>query len=344
MSAMGSVFGLAYGDSVGKDVEFMPYHKIVSLFGKSGPDRLAYRGQVTDDTQMALAVGEALVAVRGAMKRRARITNRPQHLRVAEVEQALVNRFINWLDDPENNRAPGTTCLTACRKLANGYPWWEAASGLAKGCGANMRVTPVALCDWLSHSERSAVAQFQAALTHFHPTALAAADATQYAVWLLNAGFQPDQLLDELDRYAANRNGRYHHEWLGDLWMWTGSDHSAAEYSTRGWNEVADILNRVRRALRVPDDGGDVCRRTGEGWTAEEALGGALLAFLRHPDEPLRAISRGAATNGDSDSIAALAGAFAGAHRSLSAFPISWSKRIEYADRLRAVAIGIAEL
>ncbi|MBX6768245.1 MAG: ADP-ribosylglycohydrolase family protein, partial [Actinomadura rubrobrunea] len=78
----------------------------------------------------------------------------------------------------------------------------------------------------------------------------------------------------------------------------------------------------------------DPCAATGEGWVAEEALATALLCFLMFPDDPVAAIRRGAASSGDSDSIACLAGAFAGAHLGMDAWPAEWAARIEYADRL----------
>ena len=48
----------------------------------------------------------------------------------------------------------------------------------------------------------------------------------------------------------------------------------------------------------------------------------------------MTAIARGAASSGDSDPIACLAGAFAGAALGLAAWPAAWQHRIEYADRL----------
>jgi ADP-ribosylglycohydrolase len=58
--------------------------------------------------------------------------------------------------------------------------------------------------------------------------------------------------------------------------------------------------------------------------------------------DPHTALRRAATTSGDSDSIAALAGAFGGAAYGVDAFPAGWRERIEYADRLNAVATGLA--
>jgi hypothetical protein len=48
--------------------------------------------------------------------------------------------------------------------------------------------------------------------------------------------------------------------------------------------------------------------------SVEAALATALHAALRHPDDPVAALGRAGATNGDSDSIACLTGAFHGSH------------------------------
>jgi ADP-ribosylglycohydrolase len=56
-----------------------------------------------------------------------------------------------------------------------------------------------------------------------------------------------------------------------------------------------------------------------QSWVAEEALATALLCVLLYPDDPVAALSRAATTSGDSDSIAALAGAITGAAHGISA-------------------------
>jgi ADP-ribosylglycohydrolase len=103
------------------------------------------------------------------------------------------------------------------------------------------------------------------------------------------------------------------------------------------------VLGVLAKAAENPDPSIDPCDYTGEGWIAEEALATALLCFLLFRDDPHAALRRAARTRGDSDSIAALAGAFAGAALGVEAFPSGWRERIEYADRLEAVATGLAD-
>ncbi|WBB70541.1 ADP-ribosylglycohydrolase family protein [Micromonospora sp. WMMD812] len=322
--AAGSLFGLAYGDALGKETEFLPVAEIVRRYGPAGPrDLVGDPALVTDDTQMALAVGWAL--------------REAPALTPEAVEPALRQRFLAWAVSPENNRAPGMTCLRACGELARGLRWQEATVAGSKGCGANMRVTPVGLLD-VDLDTLAGLAQLQAGLTHGHPTGLAASELTAYAVRVLREGAALDEVPALLTARAREQRTRYRADWLGDLWQRAGVT-TPEEFIARGWDECLAALARLAGALAAPDDGGDPCRLTGEGWVAEEALVTALYCALRHADDPVGALARGATTAGDSDSIAALAGAFVGAAAGMSAWPADWSTRIEYADQLKTLTI-----
>ena len=106
------------------------------------------------------------------------------------------------------------TCLGACEGLAEGRPWYEATVTSSKGCGAIMRVAPVGLLseerDGVTATTRAAIAQFQAALTHGHPTALAAADLTAAAVADLAGGGVPTTLPRRLRACAKGQRTVYH--------------------------------------------------------------------------------------------------------------------------------------
>jgi ADP-ribosylglycohydrolase len=257
------------------------------------------------------------------------------------LEGPLRAAFVAWNRSPENDRAPGMTCMRACEGLERGLPWVAAAVAGSKGCGANMRVAPVGLlpvgADGVTDETRAAIAQFQAALTHGHPTALAASDLTARAIADLAAGGDPGGLPGRLRDYAERQRAVYHADWLGTLWQRPGVG-SPEAFIARGWDECLAALDRLDAALAAPDRGGDPCLLTGEGWIAEEAFATGLLCFLLHHADPVAAIRRAAVTAGDSDSIACLAGAFAGASHGLAAWPAAWVARIEYRERLAFVA------
>ncbi|WP_030850945.1 ADP-ribosylglycohydrolase family protein [Streptomyces sp. NRRL S-475] len=318
-AATGALTGLALGDALGFPTEF---DDVPSILAKAGPWRemeLPKRAVVSDDTQMTLALGRA---VRTAMDRGV--------LAPLRLVRPLREEFVNWYQSPENNRAPGRTCMKACHLLKDeSRPWQDASQIESKGCGANMRVAPLGLVPGLSDEQRAGAAQLQSALTHGHPTALAASDLTAHAVRLLAQGAEPTGLIGLLCSYALENRSRYHERWLGDLWRRAG-DPSPGQFIARGWDECLGILERLQRAVRTVSPETDPCLATGEGWIAEEALATGLLCFLLFVDEPVTALRRAACTAGDSDSIACLTGAFAGAHLGAEAWPTAWADRVEY--------------
>src|SRR5690242_2563145 len=96
--AAGCLFGLAFGDALAADTEFLSVNEILLRYPPSGPQDLpAPFALVTDDTQMTLAVGEALLQA-------------AQPYTVKTLEDPLRDAFIAWNESPENNRAPGITC------------------------------------------------------------------------------------------------------------------------------------------------------------------------------------------------------------------------------------------
>ncbi|MEV5340932.1 ADP-ribosylglycohydrolase family protein [Streptomyces sp. NPDC052676] len=325
-AATGALLGLALGDALGFPTEF---NDVPAILAKCGPWRemnLPRPAIVTDDTQMTLALGRGL---RTAMGRGSLAPKR--------LERPVREEFVDWYLSPENNRAPGNTCLRACSLLKEqGRAWQDASQTGSKGCGANMRVAPVGLAPGLGDDQRAGAAQLQAALTHGHPTALAASDLTAHAVHLLANGAEPTGLVGLLRSYAYDNRTRYHHQWLGDLWT-RAQDPSPEHFIARGWDECLDVLARLQEAVRTVSPETDPCLATGAGWIAEEALATGLLCFLLFVDEPLTALRRAACTSGDSDSIACLTGAFAGAHLGAGAWPAEWTDRIEYRGELLAL-------
>ncbi|WP_299537538.1 ADP-ribosylglycohydrolase family protein [uncultured Streptomyces sp.] len=321
-AATGALTGLALGDALGFPTEF---NDVPGILTKCGPWRemeLPRPAVVSDDTQMTLALGRG---IRTAMD--------SGLLTPLRLVRPVREEFVDWYHSPDNNRAPGRTCLVACRLLDSERPWQEASQTGSKGCGANMRVAPVGLVPGLSEEQRAGAAQLQAALTHGHPTALAASDLMARAVFLLAQGAEPLGLVGQLRSYAYENRGRYHARWLGDLWRHT-HDASAEAFITRGWDECLDALTRLQDALRRPSPETDPCETTGDGWIAEEALATALQCFLLFPDEPVTALRRAACTRGDSDSLACLTGALSGAHLGAGVWPKEWSERIEYRSDL----------
>ncbi|MFE0461221.1 ADP-ribosylglycohydrolase family protein [Kitasatospora sp. NPDC058965] len=323
--ATGAMLGLALGDALGFPTEFQNVAYLERTYGDWRELPLRKVAIVTDDTQMTLALARAL---------RTALARGP--LAPLRLTAPLREEFVDWWRSPENNRAPGRTCMVACELLSRPKRLWQDASQIgSKGCGANMRVAPLGLVRELTERQVSGAAQLQSALTHGHPTALAASELTAFTVRLLTEGARPAELPALLRSHARDRRTRYDEVWLGDL-VARSHDHSAEEFIARGWDECLAVLDRLDAALAAPDPEADPCLVTGAGWIAEEALATALLCFLLFPDDPVLAIRRAAFSSGDSDSLACLAGAFAGAHHGADAWPADWVARVEYREELLA--------
>ncbi len=330
-AATGALTGLAIGDAMGFPTEF---NDLAQIAAKTGPWRemplplASGRAYVTDDTQMTLALGEGLLQA---------LADGP--LTPARMEPPVRERFVAWWRSPENDRAPGMTCLRACEGLSRGGAWQAASQVGSKGCGANMRVAPLGLVPDLEPERRSGAAQLQAALTHGHPTALAASDLTAHTVRLLAQGADPAGLPSLLRAYARENRLVYRAKWLGDL-AEHAHDHDRESFAARGWDECLAVLDRLEAALADADPERDPCLATGEGWIAEEAFATGLYCFLMLHGDPQAVVRRAAYSSGDSDSIAALAGAFAGAYHGADAWPREWVDALEYRERL--LALGAA--
>lgn len=161
--ALGAYLGLALGDALGATVEFMTPREIAHHHGThreivgGGWLKLA-PGQVTDDTTMSLALGDALL--RGARE------SRPFDTRL------MADAFVAWL------RAGPVDCGNTCRRgiqryLADGSLEGPLNDGDG-GNGALMRNLPVALATLGDDARLVQASLAQAHLTHHHPQSDAA--------------------------------------------------------------------------------------------------------------------------------------------------------------------------
>jgi ADP-ribosyl-[dinitrogen reductase] hydrolase len=158
--ALAAYLGLAIGDALGATVEFMSKDEIARTHGvhrtMSGGGWLRLKpGQVTDDTQMALALGRSLI-----------------RCGICDLHD-ICEEFAAWL-----KKGPidvGNTCRRGIsRYIVQGTLETPPSEGDA-GNGAAMRIVPVALAT-LGRSDRATAWTLgQCHITHNHPLSDAAA-------------------------------------------------------------------------------------------------------------------------------------------------------------------------
>jgi ADP-ribosylglycohydrolase len=293
------LFGLALGDGLGAPVEFLSLTEIKQRYGARGIQEPATPALYTDDTQMTLALAEGLLD--------AGLT-----ASIDTQMRAIGSRFIAWLHSPDNNRAPGNTCLQGIQRFEQGIAWNEAGLVQSKGCGSAMRVAAVGYLFQHDETRLREIAIASSLITHRHPTAIAASVAAAYAIKLALDGISISEYLPRMMRFTDGKS-----------------------------DELDAALYRIGHAGAWTDEE-KALAHIGEGWTGEEAVALALYCVCRYPDDYRACVRRAANTNGDSDSIACIAGGIMGARLGLEAIPTEWRARCENAGYLDDLAARMA--
>jgi ADP-ribosylglycohydrolase len=281
----GLVLGQALGDALGRLVEARPPDEAAAyvrewLEGAGPPGRLHPDfGQYSDDTQLTR---ELLESVRDA----GGWSPQAFAIRVGAL-------FAAGLDV---GAGPGTRA--AALRLHAGVPWTDAATPAPyAGNGTAMRVGPVGLLFLAQPAAMCRVAAEQSRVTHADPRCAAAAVAIAGAVAL--AATEP----------RIDRRG-----WSRQLAEWVGAEDAGVAAVVGGLHEWADLVpvEAARHVHAARLDPGAPGEWQGNSTYAPASVAGALYAFLRTPDDYWSTIRTAIAVGGDTDTMAAMAGAIAG--------------------------------
>lgn len=298
---LGCMLGLAVGDALGWPVEFLRLSAIRAHFGPDGitdlhPSHHHPRGTFTDDTQMSLALARAILS-HGTT---------PEAEFIAE----SARQFVLWSQSPENDRAPGTTCMAGCRALAHDVNWRAPGHNDSKGCGTAMRTATIGLA-W--HGDENTITRMAAQtseLTHGHPVATAGGVATALLVsWALD-GMPPDEMLRQLVDRTRPISSEFAEKVL----------------------QVPTVLHRESRGAYGV---------LGGAWTAHEAVACALYAFMKSPSDYRQTVITAVNMDGDSDSVGCIAGAISGAYNGVAAIPDPWRQDVEQRETLIEIACAL---
>ena len=297
---IGCLLGCACGDILGADFEFKSRSEIIRDCG--GPSGLVdphrrLSGRYTDDTEMTLALASSLIEC--------------GRLDVAHCATTYAGFFAS-----EPHRGYGPAVSKVLTMLCRGADYRTTGRAIyPEGSFANggaMRIAPVGLVFRHAGDQTLREAVRLALLcTHVHPDAVDGAFAQAKAVAELAMtedlnGFDGETLLSELQSTAQ---GHVLSDKLGLV----------ETALANAWPE-----ERLLASVCTPNEYGAQFQIH-----AAEAVCCALWAFLRYFREPEQCIIQAVALGGDTDTVAAMAGALTGALHGTAWIPQPWYDDME---------------
>jgi poly(ADP-ribose) glycohydrolase ARH3 len=306
-AAIGCLLGLALGDALGAPFEGrtrVEPSELDRLIGGAGDLRW------TDDTHMALTLAAALVA---------------QGLPIDP--EALGERFADaYHREPWRGYGSGPPRVFAL--AARGRSYREAAASLfggggSFGNGAAMRCAPAAIAGFPDTAAIAELAASQATVTHSHAEGLDGAVLLASIVGLA-LGTPADQPL----RLSA----------------------AGLEVSLLRSRALRTAWARLQAATPGPGVGASptdllaLAEGFGTSVAARESVPAAIaIALSRDGDGLLATIRAAVGLGGDTDTVAAMAGAITGAHLGAAAIPEHLLARLEAGDRITGTALALVE-
>lgn len=302
----GCLLGGALGDALGYPVEF---EKVSQMSQDHDFDKIVGKLIVSDDTQMTLFTANALL-LDGNL--RINTWNCYQDWLETQFKQGkseLSHRPISWLMEyPEMyaSREPGRTCLMT---LMRGIPGdLNEPINQSKGCGALMRVAPLAFID---REDPYSVAIENSALTHGHQMSHIASAAL---VSLLRYISEGETLCDSVSLMRQDIKRIF----MGSLEV----------------KVFDDLLQQAILASEKDFDDMEIISRLGEGWVAEETLAIALYCSLKYSNDLKKALRVAVLHDGDSDSTGSVTGQILGTLLGAKKLPQEEIKRLDLLEPL----------
>jgi len=179
--ARGCAVGAAAGDALGMPLEFGSRRSAERMVREMRSGRLP-AGTFTDDTEMALALAQSLLA----------------HKPLDPAD--LADRFVAWYEaGPEDI---GHQTRLVLHEISRGADWDQAGKVIYRaypdsaGNGSVMRCWPAALAHWNDLQALLADSRLQSQVTHRHPECVAACAFANAAIYELLRGTAPAEAVE----------------------------------------------------------------------------------------------------------------------------------------------------
>lgn len=288
--AHGALLGLAIGDALGMPTQSMSPTEIAEDYGTienfidAGPrQRIAHgmrAGMITDDTEQALLLAQLLIDGDG-------------HLDQHGFAQALID-WERAMTEKGSLDLLGPSTKAALQRLIDGVPASETGR-YGTTNGAAMRIAPVGIATPIVDLDRFVDAVVAAsAITHNTSIGISGAAAIGAAV---SAGIDTGSTERAMDAaLAAARIGERRGHWMAG-----GSIATRAEWAIKEL-QCTSVSDRPRLLRDL----------VGTSVASQESVVAAL-TLVAVSDDPWQTLTMAAALGGDTDTIAAMAGAVLGA-------------------------------
>lgn len=226
----------------------------------------------------------------------------------------LEKRFVDWFHLQKKRsewRFPGNTLMTACRKLAAGSTW-ETSGLMSAGSSAVCRTLPYALVFGKNHTMLKSCIEKSCKLSHTDSRCLGTSLAF---AGVINMGLANEEFSVDV---ICNR---------------------AIEKAQPYASELGRKLRVVKDSLRL--DSKRAISNIGNSGYCIDTFASSLYWFLRAEGRFDSMVIGAANSGGDSDAIAAMAGAMFGAWFGLSAIPEKWFEKLENYELIRQLACNL---
>ncbi|UEJ81547.1 ADP-ribosylglycohydrolase family protein [Brachybacterium halotolerans subsp. kimchii] len=308
--AHGALLGLAIGDALGMPTQSLSREQISDRYGRidgfvaGAPDQPIApgmpAGSITDDTEQALILARLAIDGGGRVD-----------------EHDFAEALISWEQDMIARGSLdllGPSTRAALAKLQAGVPV-EETGRYGTTNGAAMRIAPVGIAHAPGEGLMDAVVQ-ASRVTHNTGLGISGAAAIAAAVSAGVDGADVDQALEAARTAAADGATRGN-------WIAGGS--------------IAQRFGAFRGPVRgmgreVADD--FLYEVVGTSVQSQESVVSALLLVERGDEDPFGALCAAASLGGDTDTVAAMAGAVLGAVHGADAFPASAVQNVQQVNDL----------
>ncbi len=303
---LGGLMGQALGDAFGMPAYLRPqdtwdhYNGWIETFHPGPDDHPAHHGlkagQITDDTEQAIALSESILEEGGVSV------------------QAAARAIVRWYDrvDGDNNPYVGPSTRRACQALKQGADPYE--TGLRGDTdGGAMRISPVGLIN--AGNVEQAIQDTVAACTPTHFTRVAISGAAAVSAAVATAVGSSSSLQDIIQAgiYGGEQGANYGNIWLGAS-------------VPRRIELAVDIANRD---IPVFDQIVTLYDLVGSTLATSETVPTAFGVFALAEGDPVLCARYSAAVSGDADTVGAISCAIAGAWKGIEDIPADWIQTLE---------------